>query len=110
MAKQLPFLHFAFNLYGYCVEVWKGGECLASYSAGNHRLDSQVCVPPSTPFAASIETIQSFCESTARDMGDEYDVLDSRRTYDADLQQKFDVLVSASVLHGDRNNSGKITG
>ena len=62
------------HAYGYTVEVIDAdtGRLIHSYSAGNHKLDSQGYVSVDSPMALDRETLKQYALSTADEIAAEY--------------------------------------
>jgi hypothetical protein len=50
-------------------DVFANGQLV--YSAGNHALDSTVCVPPGSAEAVPLRALRRYCSGTCREIADE---------------------------------------
>jgi len=60
-----------YSQWGYEVQVFRGIQILCSYSAGNHKQDSQQRASLGSPEACSLRQARRNCACTAKDIARE---------------------------------------
>ncbi len=84
--KRMRNVIYAATGHGYRVQVIDGGEVVYEYSAGNHQMESQAVIDPSSPHAVNLRQLKRWAKQTAHEIAKERRILASSIEYDADLE------------------------
>lgn len=74
--RNRRYIEWTANSWGYSVTVFDGEEVLEEYWAGNNACSSSVgdALPPGSPHAESLETLQKWALDTAKDFAKQYKI------------------------------------